>query len=161
MIAEDLGFLTQEVIDLRDQTGFPGMKVLEFAFDSCEPSEYLPHNYIQNTVCYIGTHDNMTALQWLDTADSQTVAYAREYMRLTEQEGYVWGAVRTALSTVSDLCILQMQDLLELGAEGRMNTPGTTGCNWTWRAKPDSFGDGLAEKLLGLTALYGRLADKT
>ena len=159
MIAEDLGFLTQEVLDLRDQTKLPGMKVLEFAFDSDEPSEYLPHNYIQNTVCYIGTHDNMTACQWFDTADAKTVDYAKRYMHLTQQEGYVWGAIRTVLSSVSDLCILQMQDLLELGAEGRMNCPGTTGGNWTWRAKPGCFADDLAEKLLRLTKLYGRVAD--
>ena len=159
MIAEDLGFLTQEVLDLRDQTGLPGMKVLEFAFDSREPSEYLPHTYIQNTVCYVGTHDNMTARQWLETAEPQTVEYARSYMQLTQQEGFVWGAIRTALSSVSDLCILQMQDLLELGAEGRMNCPGTAGGNWTWRAMPDSFSSQLAEKLLGLTKLYGRVAD--
>ena len=159
MIAEDLGFLTPEVLALRDNSGFPGMKVLEFAFDSLEPSECLPHNYIQNTVCYIGTHDNMTARQWLETADAETASYAQAYMHLDRQEGFVWGAIRTALGSVSNLCILQMQDLLELGEEGRMNTPGTTGGNWTWRAKPGSFGDPLAEKLLELTKRYGRVAD--
>ena len=159
MIAEDLGFLTREVLDLRDQTGLPGMKVLEFAFDSDEPSDYLPHNYIQNTVCYIGTHDNMTARQWFDTADTKTIRYGAAYMGLTEQEGYVWGAIRTALSCVSDLCVIQMQDYLELGGEARMNCPGTTGGNWIWRARPGSFSNDLAQKILRLTKLYGRVAD--
>ena len=90
LIAEDLGYLTQEVLDLRDGSGYPGMKVLGFAFDSREPSEYLPHTYTRNSVCYTGTHDNMTTRQWFDTADAQAVAYAREYMCLNETEGDVW-----------------------------------------------------------------------
>ena len=156
-IAEDLGFLTQEVLDLRDDSGFPGMKVLEFAFDSKEPSEYLPHTYIQNTVCYIGTHDNMTTRQWLETAPEETRNYAVRYMRLTKEEGYVWGVIRTAMQSVSDLCIIQMQDYLELGGEARMNFPGTTGGNWLWRATLGSTSDTLAEKICQMTRLYGRL----
>jgi len=160
MIAEDLGFLTQEVLDLRDASGFPGMKVLEFAFDSREPSEYLPHTYIQNTVCYTGTHDNMTMRQWFETAPADSVAYAKSYMCLSEQEGLVWGVIRTALSSVSDLCIIPLQDWLNLGAEARMNFPGTTGSNWVWRTLPGSCTDTLAKKIYGLTQLYGRLAEK-
>ncbi len=160
LIAEDLGLLTPEVLDLRDASGWPGMKVLEFAFDSREPSAYLPHTYIQNTVCYVGTHDNMTLRQWLDTAPADTVDYAKAYMGLTQQEGYVWGVIRTALSTVSDTCILQMQDLLELDGSARMNFPGTTDGNWVWRAAPDSFGDELAKKLCCITRLYGRAPEK-
>ena len=160
-IAEDLGFLTQEVLDLRDESGWPGMKILEFAFDSREPSEYLPHTYIQNTVCYTGTHDNMTMGQWFREADPEAVSYAASYMRLTEQEGYVWGAIRTVLSSVSDMAIVQLQDYLELGGEARMNFPGTSdGTNWTWRADPGSFSDALAEKIYAMTRLYGRLADR-
>jgi 4-alpha-glucanotransferase len=159
LIAEDLGMLTQEVLDLREASGMPGMKVLQFAFDSEEPSVYLPHTYIQNTVCYTGTHDNMTMGQWFASADAKAVAYARDYMSLTEQEGFVWGAIRTMFSSVSDLCIAQMQDFLELGAEARMNIPGTAGGNWQWRADPGSFGDALAAKIRRLTKLYGRLAD--
>ena len=158
LIAEDLGFLTQAVLDLRDESGFPGMKVLGFAFDSREPSEYLPHTYIPNTVCYTGTHDNMTTQQWFDTADEDAVAYAKEYMCLNEQEGLVWGTIRTAFASVSDLCITPMQDFLSLGAEGRMNFPGTmTDCNWTWRAKEGVITDQLAQRIRNLTALYGRL----
>ena len=156
LIAEDLGFLTQEVLDLRDASGYPGMKVLEFAFDSLEPSEYQPHTYIQNTVCYTGTHDNMTMRQWFETAEPEALAYAAAYMRLTEQEGFVWGAIRTAMSSVSDLCVVQMQDYLELGGEARMNFPGTLGCNWTWRAAEGFCSDALAEKIYKMTKLYGR-----
>ena len=159
IIAEDLGFLTQEVLEMRDQSGFPGMKVLEFAFDSREPSDYLPHTYPVNSVCYIGTHDNMTLRQWFDTASQDAVVYAAEYMGLNDQEGRTWGVIRTAMSTVSEVCILQMQDLLELGEEGRMNFPGTmTDANWTWRAR-EGYTDGLAHRLYEITKRYGRLAD--
>ena len=158
LIAEDLGFLTQEVLDLRDESGFPGMKVLGFAFDSRELSDYLPHTYPRNSVCYTGTHDNMTMRQWFETAPADAVAYAREYMALSEEEGLVWGVVRTAQSCVSDLCVISMQDLLDLGGEARMNFPGTTtGSNWTWRACSGFTGNGLAQRLYGLTKLYGRV----
>ena len=161
MIAEDLGFLTQEVLDLRDESGFPGMKVLEFAFDSREPSDYLPHTYTRNTVCYTGTHDNMTMRQWFDTASEEAVRYATEYMNLSEEEGLVWGVVRTAFSSVSDLCVIQMQDLLDLGGEARMNFPGTlSDCNWTWRVKDGIINESLAKRILGLTKLYGRFSGK-
>ena len=158
MIAEDLGFLTQEVLDLRDNSGWPGMKVLEFAFDSREPSEYLPHTYPANSVCYTGTHDNMTMRQWFETAPEAAVAYAAEYMRLTEEEGYVWGTIRTAMASVSDKCVVQLQDYLDLGGQARMNFPGTmTDCNWTWRLMPGLLTDELAEKILQMTKLYGRI----
>ena len=161
MIAEDLGFLTQEVLDLRDASGFPGMKVLEFAFDSKEPSDYLPHTYTRNTVCYTGTHDNMTMRQWFETADPEAVEYATEYMNLTEKEGFVWGVIRTAMASVSDWCVVQMQDYLNLGGEARMNFPGTmTDANWTWRATEGFISDELAEKIYRLTKLYGRLEEK-
>lgn len=160
LIAEDLGFLTQEVLDLRDDSGFPGMKVLGFAFDSREPSDYLPHTYPANTVVYTGTHDNMTTRQWFDTANADAVAYAKEYMTLSETEGYVWGMIRTAFASVSDTCIIPMQDYLDLGGEARMNFPGTmTDANWTWRAAP-GYLVGLAEKILRLTRLYGRLGEQ-
>ena len=159
LIAEDLGFLTQEVLDLRDDSGFPGMKVLGFAFDSREPSEYLPHTYPANSVVYTGTHDNMTTRQWFDTAPAEAVAYAREYMNITAEEGDVWGMIRTAFASVSDTCIIPMQDYLNLGGEARMNFPGTmTDANWTWRAS-EGYLDGLTEKILRLTKLYGRLGE--
>ena len=158
MIAEDLGVITPPVKKLRDDSGLPGMKVLQFAFDPDHPSDYLPHNCTKNTICYTGTHDNMTLAQWLESLSERERAYATGYMRLTRDEGYVWGVIRTALSSPSDLSILQMQDALELGGEARMNFPGTqTGSNWTWRAAPDFMTDSLATKLKDLTALYDRL----
>ena len=162
LIAEDLGYLTREVLDLRDDSGYPGMKVLGFAFDSREPSDYLPHTYTRNSVCYTGTHDNMTTRQWFDTADADAVAYAREYMCLNEAEGDVWGTIRTAMATVSDMAIVPMQDYLDLGAQARMNFPGTlTDANWTWRAEAGFMTDELSERIRRLTRLYGRLAEET
>ena len=159
MIAEDLGVITPPVKKLRDDAHLPGMKVLQFAFDPDHPSDYLPHNCIPNSVCYTGTHDNMTLKQWLSSLPERTRNYAVRYMHLTGDEGYVWGVIRTAMSTPSGLCIFQMQDALELGEEARMNFPGTqTGLNWTWRAKEGFMTDALAEKIRSLTALYDRLA---
>ena len=157
MIAEDLGYLTEEVLRLRDASGYPGMKVLQFAFDPREPSNYLPYTYTENSVCYTGTHDNLTMRQWFDTVEDFVSDRAVDYMALTEEEGYVWGTIRTALACVSDLAMIQMQDVLDLGAEGRMNFPGTlSDSNWTWRAKDGIMTPGLAKKLQKLTTLYGR-----
>ena len=158
LIAEDLGFLTQEVLDLRDSGGWPGMKVLQFAFDPKEPSDYLPHTYIQNSVCYTGTHDNMTMRQWFETASEEEADFAVRYMALTKKEGYVWGAIRTALASVSDTCIIQMQDYLNLDGKARMNFPGTlSDSNWTWRAKDGIINENLAKKIRELTHRYARI----
>ena len=159
-IAEDLGFLTQEVLDLRDESGWPGMKVLEFAFDSRDPSEYLPHSYTNNSVCYTGTHDNMTMRQWFETATPEAVEYCREYLALTDAEGLVRGTIRGAMSSVSDLCVIQMPDWLNLGGEARMNFPGTlSDANWTWRAKDGMMNKDLAKEIYNMTKLYGRLGN--
>ena len=159
LIAEDLGVITPDVKQMRDEAELPGMKVLQFAFDPDHPSDYLPHNCIPNSICYTGTHDNMTLPQWLESLPERTRQYAARYMHLTEAEGFTWGVIRTAMSTPSDLCMLQMQDALELGADARMNFPGTqSGSNWTWRATEGFMSDALAEKIRSLTALYDRLA---
>ena len=156
MIAEDLGFLTEDVRQLRDDSGFPGMKVLEFAFDTDSSNEYLPHTYPANTVCYTGTHDNMPLKQWFAESDEKTVAFANAYMG--QPENPIWGMIRLCMASVSELAVVQMQDYLELGSEARMNFPGTrTGSNWTWRASPDFVNDALAEKIEALTCTYGRL----
>ena len=155
-IAEDLGYLTQEVLDLRDSSGYPGMKVLEFAFDSKEPSEYRPHTYTANTVCYTGTHDNMTMRQWFEEASEEARKVAVDYMALTKKEGYVWGTIRTAMSSVSERAIVQMQDYLNLGGEARMNFPGKPSGNWTWRAKKGYLSGSLSARLLELTQRYDR-----
>ena len=157
LIAEDLGFLTPEVLQLRDDSGWPGMKILGFAFDSREPSEYLPYNYPVNSVCYTGTHDNMTTRQWFDTASADAVEYATEYMTLSREEGLVWGMIRTAMSSHSDKCVIPMQDFLDLGGEARMNFPGKPSGNWTWRMRNDALTPALAEKINKLTKLYGRI----
>lgn len=157
LIAEDLGFLTPEVLKLRDDSNLPGMKILGFAFDSREPSDYLPYNYPVNSVCYTGTHDNMTTRQWFDTAAKDAVKYAAEYMSLTEQEGFVWGVIRTAMASCSKMCLIPMQDYLNLGAEARMNFPGTQNGNWTWRMKGGVLKPSLAKKIYNMTRLYGRI----
>ena len=159
IIAEDLGFVTPEVKKLLKDSGYPGMKVMEFAFDTREPSakDYLPHTYPAHSVVYSGTHDNLTLKQWFAEAKPEDVENAIGYLGLNEQEGYIWGVIRGAMGSVSELCIIQMQDYLEVGAEGRMNHPGTlTSANWTWRAEADFASDALAQKIRSLTARYGR-----
>ena len=157
-IAEDLGFVTEEVRQLQLDSGYPGMKVLEFAFDSREAGNYMPHLYPTNSVCYTGTHDNATLKQWFDEAAPEDVEQAKAYLGLHEEEGYVWGMIRGAMSSISDLCIVQMQDYLQLGGDARMNVPGTlSASNWSWRAEPDFATEALAEKIRQMTLRYGRL----
>ncbi len=157
-IAEDLGCLTDEVRQLQRDSGYPGMKVLQFAFSPGEESIYLPHHHIPNSVCYTGTHDNQTMLQWFQEADPQTLDFAKKYMGLNREEGFVWGVIRNGMASVSDLFIAQMQDYLELGGEARMNFPGTmTDKNWTWRADCDMITGMLADRIREITGRYGRL----
>lgn len=161
IIAEDLGFLTPEVHQLLEESGFPGMKVLEFAFDAREPGDYLPHNYDRNCVCYVGTHDNETVLQWREEAAPEDVAFAERYLGLNEKEGFHWGMIRGGMSSVADLFVVQIQDCLGLGKEGRINTPGTTGGgNWEWRLLPGELTAELAEHLYDMAWSYGRLREK-
>ena len=155
-IAEDLGFLTPAVHELLDDSGLPGMKVLEFAFDTREPSNYLPHTYSRNCVCYVGTHDNETVMQWRETADKANVTMARKYLGLSDAEGFHWGMIRGGMSSVADTFVVQMQDCLGLGAEGRMNTPGNPSGNWQWRMLPGEASPALAKKLYQYAKLYGR-----
>ncbi len=160
IIAEDLGFLTEDVHTLLDDSGYPGMRVLEFAFDSRDTGDsasYLPHNYIHKCAAYTGTHDNEPVLGWLETAGAEDVQMAREYLHLTKEEGENWGMMRCLWGSVSDLTVVQAQDILDLGHEARMNTPSTTGSNWSWRAKKGAFTEELSEKLNHQMWLYGRL----
>ena len=161
IIAEDLGLLFPSVQKLLKKTGYPGMKVLQFAFDSNEENDYLPHHFDNHCVVYTGTHDNNTVNGWLEQASRKDRKFAVDYCRLTKREGYHWGMIRTGLSSVSDLAIAQMQDVLGLGAESRMNLPSTLGGNWQWRMAPDALTPELAGKLRYYTALYGRLPKKT
>ena len=156
-IAEDLGYITPEVRRLQLDSGYPGMKIIEFAFDSREAGNYLPHLYPVDSVCYTGTHDNVTLKQWFDEALPEDVAIAKAYLGLNQEEGYIRGMIRAAQSSVSRLCVVQMQDYLELGKEGRMNCPGTlSSSNWTWRAEPGFDSVELAADILRITRLYGR-----
>ncbi len=157
IIVEDLGYLTQDVKDMLKASGYPGMKLMQFAFDSREDGDYLPHNYTSHSVVYTGTHDNDTILGWMETAPKESVAFAKEYLHLDEKEGYNWGMMRAIWASVSDMAIVTMQDLLDLGSEARMNTPSTTGTNWKWRMKKGAATRELAEKVRGYTALYSRL----
>ena len=162
IIAEDLGFLTPSVQKLLADTGYPGMKILEFAFDSRDGSGrvYQPHNYPAHCVAYVGTHDNDTALGWLATAEPEDAALAREYLHLDPAEGENWGMMRAIWSSAAGCAIVQMQDLLGLGAEGRMNTPSTQGGNWQWRALPGFGSPALARRLRRQMELYERLPNK-
>ncbi|MBS4535508.1 4-alpha-glucanotransferase [Clostridium sp. D2Q-14] len=156
IIAEDLGFLTDDVRKLLKCSGFPGMKVLQFAFDSREESDYLPHNYDKNCVVYTGTHDNSTIIGWCSNADKQDVNYAVKYLKLDSNEGVNWGYIRGAWSSTAYLAITTMQDLLGLDDTGRMNIPSTVGGNWSWRMKKTSITDEIANKLADMTSIYRR-----
>ncbi len=159
IIAEDLGFLTPAVHQLLADTGFPGMKVLQFAFDSRDGGgrAYQPHNYPANCVAYVGTHDNDTALGWLAEAEPADVALAREYLHLDPAEGENWGMMRAVWASTAGCAVVQMQDVLGLGNEARMNTPSTLGGNWQWRALPGFGSPELAARLHRQMELYERL----
>ena len=155
-IAEDLGASTPELTQFLADSGFPGMRVLEFAFSAGEESSYLPHAHIRNCVCYAGTHDNDTILGWKEHAPAADIAKAIDYLGLSDREGVVWGFIRGGMSSVADLFIAQMQDYLELGSEARMNTPGKMDGNWVWRMRPGQASPALAKRIESVTKLYGR-----
>ncbi len=158
IIAEDLGFLTQSVKSLLLLTGFPGMKILQFAFNpNQEENYYLPHNYSANSVVYTGTHDNDTIRGWFESCDENTIKHAIKYGALTNEEGLNWGMIRMAYSSISDLAIIPIQDFLNLGTDCRMNTPSTINGNWRFRLSEDMLTDKLASKINELTKLYGRM----
>jgi 4-alpha-glucanotransferase len=159
IIVEDLGFLTPSVHKLLKDSGFPGMKVIQFAFDSREGSNYLPHTYTEHCVVYTGTHDNDTVMGWFETAPKASVKFAKEYLNLTEEEGYNWGMMRGAWSSVAKLAIVPMQDLLGVGSEARMNTPSTLGGNWEWRMTSGQITKELIKRLRVYMQMYGRLND--
>lgn len=157
IVAEDLGFLTPSVGQLLEESGYPGMKVMEFGFGlDGGGSEYLPHNHVPNCVVYTGTHDNDTILGWMDTLSPRELDYVRDYLRLTPEEGYHWGMIRAAWGSVAQLVVIQAQDLLGLGSEGRINIPSTAQGNWQWRLRPGQLDAALAEKIYRDLGLYQR-----
>lgn len=156
VIAEDLGFLTPSVIELVQKTGYPGMKILQFAFDSREASDYCPHNYVKNSVVYTGTHDNDTTKHWYESLNDSDKQFASEYLDGANGKNICKKMIRCALSSVSDTAVIPIQDYLELGEEARMNVPSTLGNNWKWRLRTGQLTDELAEEMRRLTKLYGR-----
>ena len=157
IIAEDLGFLTPAVKALLAESGYPGMKVLQFAFDTREESDYLPHNFEKHCVVYTYTHDTDTVLGWAKHAAPAEVEHAKRYLHVTGDDGLNWCMMRAASASVADTAILMMQDILGLGSEARINTPSTLGGNWTWRVESGCINSWLAGILREMTALYGRL----
>lgn len=162
IIAEDLGFLTDSVLKLLDDTGFPGMKVIQFAFDSRESANYLPHTYTENCVVYTGTHDNDTTRGWYHHVNKECRDFAKEYLRkhALDEDELAWDFIAMAMGSVAKLCVIPVQDYLCRGSEARINTPSTLGNNWVWRLKKAEINDTLIEEIRKITKLYGRLSCK-
>ena len=158
IIAEDLGFLTETVKQLLDDTGYPGMKVLQFAFDSREDSDYLPHNYTKNCIVYTGTHDNNTIKGWYKEISSEDKQMSVDYInnKYSKEDEIHWDFVCLGMRSVADTCIIPVQDYLGLDSEARINTPSILGNNWNWRMSKGSLSKDIIEKIRMLTKLYGR-----
>ena len=160
VIAEDLGYLTESVIEMVKESGYPGMKVLQFAFDSREESDYLPHNYERNCVVYTGTHDNDTILGWYYVMSEEDREFSKEYMgnaKSTDEE-LPWDFIRMSMESVANLAVTPMQEFLGLGTEARINYPSTLGNNWKWRLLPGQFTPELAKRIHRLTQITARSA---
>ena len=155
MIAEDLGVITPPVRKMIKKCGYPGMKVLQFAFDSYD-SEYLPHNYDKNCIVYTGTHDNDTTRSWYQTLRPECRDKVRRYTHCSNDTHFPLDLIGTALASVAAYAIFPLQDVLCVGAEGRMNTPGIGAGNWSWRYQQSALKGELADELRGMTILYGR-----
>lgn len=162
IIAEDLGVITPDVVALRERFGFPGMRVLQFAFDRNESgalgagNRFLPHNHVPDSVVYTGTHDNDTTAGWYAARTPDEKAAVDRYAPSSERE-IAWRFIRMALSSVCRWAVVPLQDVLGLGSEARMNTPGTTGAaNWSWRAPPDALSHAAAARMRDLAETYGR-----
>lgn len=162
VIAEDLGLLTPDVFELLDESGYPGMKVLCFAFDDTHDSLYLPHKYNKNCVVYTGTHDNDTLVGWLQKVGESERKFICDYVGMynCSNEDLAFGIIRLAMGSVADLAVIPMQDYLGLDSNARINTPATIGCNWKWRMRPGSTSEYLVGKIGWVTELFGRAAKK-
>src|SRR5258706_1148372 len=154
-IAEDLGAITPAVEELRDSFGIPGMRILEYAFDGDPRNGYLPHNYVRNCVAYTGTHDNETIMGWYRSAAKNQRSFCRKYLPSNGREIH-WDMIRSIWASVADTTIAPMEDILGLGNEARMNTPGTGSGNWQWRLTDGELDDEILSRLNELTAIYGR-----
>ncbi len=157
MIVENLGFLTEKVNKMLEECGYPGMVVLEFAFDpNDKEGNYLPHSHIKNSVVYLGTHDNEPIIAWKKLAPKAHIEKAKQYFNITKDEPFNWGMIRGAFSSCADVAIIQFQDIIGLGSEARINTPATLGNNWSWISKKEMFKKEDIKKLASLTKLYHR-----
>ncbi|MGH7790226.1 MAG: 4-alpha-glucanotransferase [Candidatus Binatia bacterium] len=155
IIAEDLGAMTPEVDALRDQLGLPGMRVLQFAFDTDASNRFLPHNHTPNSVVYTGTHDNDTSVGWFAAAGPTERSNAQHYLARSGED-IAWDLIRAALASVAHTAIIPVQDVLSLGSAARMNLPGRPHGNWSWRLLDGALGPALAERLGSMTEWYGR-----
>jgi 4-alpha-glucanotransferase len=155
-IAEDLGVITPNVVELREAFGLPGMKILQFAFDTSEANNYYPHLFERNTVVYTGTHDNDTSVGWYEKAKPADRALMAEYLGKERIDEPHWDLIRLAHASVADTAIIPLQDLLGLGSEARMNTPGTQGGNWAWRYRAGDLSPELTSRFRRMTELYDR-----
>jgi 4-alpha-glucanotransferase len=157
IVAEDLGVITPEVEALRDKFAFPGMKILQFAFDSDRANPFLPYNYAQpNCVVYTGTHDNDTTVGWMNQRSPEEQARVTGYFGCTCPEGIHWNLIRLALGSVANMAIFPLQDILGYGSDCRMNTPGVANGNWGWRYPHGVITPDLQQRLKSLTEMYGR-----
>ncbi len=156
LVAEDLGVITPEVVQLRQRFNLPGMKILQFAFSGESSNPYLPHNHEDLSVVYTGTHDNDTTLAWYASLSDESKAYINEYFGDTNDEDMSWALIRSALGSVSRLAILPMQDILSLGQGHRMNKPGTIEGNWSWRFQWQQVTPEIRQRLYHMLDLYGR-----
>jgi 4-alpha-glucanotransferase len=156
VLAEDLGVITPEVEALRDRFGFPSMKILQFAFGSMGDRNFLPFNYSSNCVVYPGTHDNETIVGWFNHLSSTDREDILQYLGCTSNAGIHWDFIRLALSSVANQAIIQLQDVLGLGNEGRMNDPSHNEGNWNWRYQPNALTSEICDRFKQLTQLYGR-----
>ena len=157
IIAEDLGILTPSVYKLLEDTGYPGMKVLQFAFDGGSSNEYLPQNHVKNSFVYTGTHDNDTTMGWFGIQDQWHKDYICRYLGIRGGDFHARDMIRAAMMSVADTAVIPMQDYLEIGSEGRINTPSTLGDNWKWRLGREDLTDALAWEIREMTGLYDRL----
>ncbi len=155
LIAEDLGVITPDVEEMRQRFGFPGMKILQFAFGGDADNPFLPHNFDPLCVVYTGTHDNDTTAHWFAVATEAERAHALAYMA-SRGDDFTWDLVRLAFSSVADTAVIPLQDLLGLGASARMNFPGTLGNNWRWRFNEGVLTEALIARIAEMTVLYGR-----
>jgi 4-alpha-glucanotransferase len=157
IIAEDLGDINEDVLNLRDEFSFPGMKILQFAFGTGSANPYLPHGFERNCIVYTGTHDNDTTVGWFNNADEDLQKATAEYLGKSNIEEIHWELIRAAFMSVADWAIVPVQDVLGLGSDHRMNSPGKAEGNWGWRYKQEDLTTELGDRLRNLSDIYGRI----